>query len=170
MSDIFIISSQYAIFKGQKIPITIGKNGFCSVLHKQEGDNKTPVVNLKPVLLFYRPDRVRRIKTFLPTFPIHFHDGWCDAPLDRCYNQFITHPFRASAENLYRNDNRYDYILVTDYNYPTAVPHKGSAIFIHIMHDDKTPTAGCVAFEKNDLKRIIASLQYNDTFLMQIKL
>jgi L,D-peptidoglycan transpeptidase YkuD (ErfK/YbiS/YcfS/YnhG family) len=169
MANIIIKSDKIAVFKGQKIPITIGKNGFCPVKDKQEGDNKTPIVTLKPVAFFYRPDRVRRIKTFLPTFPIYRRVGWCDAPLDRYYNQFVTLPFRGSAENLYRNDHRYDYILVTDYNYPDAIPHKGSAIFIHIMHDDKTPTAGCIGFSKDNLKRIIASLQYNDTFCMQIK-
>jgi L,D-peptidoglycan transpeptidase YkuD (ErfK/YbiS/YcfS/YnhG family) len=84
--------------------------------------------------------------------------------MDSAYNQFVTLPYRASAENLYRHDHRYDYILVTDYNYPDAIPHKGSAIFIHIMHDDKTPTAGCIAFRESDLKRIITSLQVGDCF------
>ena len=164
MANILIQSHNTALFMGQKMPITIGKNGFCNIADKQEGDNKTPVVHLKPVAFFYRADRVRRIKTFLPTLPIYRNDGWCDAPMDTQYNQFVALPYRASAENLYRYDHRYDYILVTDYNYPNATPHKGSAIFIHIMHDDQTPTAGCIAFRKHDLKRIIANLHINDSF------
>jgi L,D-peptidoglycan transpeptidase YkuD (ErfK/YbiS/YcfS/YnhG family) len=164
MAHIFIKSDNTAMFIGQKMPITIGKNGFCSVFDKQEGDNRTPIVDLTPVAFLYRPDRVRRIKTFLPTFAIHKNDGWCDAPLDRHYNQYVILPYTASSENLYRIDHRYDYILVTDYNYPNAEPYRGSAIFIHIMHDDMTPTAGCLGFRKADLKRIITALQYGDRF------
>jgi L,D-peptidoglycan transpeptidase YkuD (ErfK/YbiS/YcfS/YnhG family) len=170
MANIFIISNSSALFMGQEIPIAIGKNGFCFSHHKHEGDGKTPLIDLRPTAFFYRPDRVRRIKTFLPTTALKQSDGWCDAPLDREYNQFVARPFRASSENLYRNDHCYDYILATDYNYPNATPHKGSAIFIHIMHDDNRPTAGCIAFRKNDFQRIIASLQKNDSFCMQIKL
>lgn len=164
MPDIIIESENTALFMGQKMPITIGKNGFCHVSNKIEGDNKTPYVDLTPVAFFYRADRVRRIKSFLPTFAIHKHDGWCDAPLDTQYNQYVTLPYKASAENLYRTDHRYDYILVTDYNYPNAAPYGGSAIFIHIMHDDMTPTAGCIGFQCYDLKRIIACLTLGDRF------
>ena len=164
MAHIQIISPNKALFMGKTIPITIGKNGFCSVADKQEGDNKTPLIDLTPVAFYYRPDRVRRIKTFLPTTSICTYDGWCDMPLDMYYNHYVRLPFRSSAENLYRHDHRYDYILVTDYNYPLATPHKGSAIFIHIMHEDKTPTAGCIGFHADDLKRIIANLQRGDKF------
>lgn len=166
MVSVFIKSEDKALFMGKYIPITIGRNGFCLTQNKQEGDGKTPIIDLEPVALFYRPDRVRCIKTFLPTFPIYKNDGWCDAPLDREYNQYVHLPFRASAENLYRQDHRYDYILVTNYNFPDAQPYKGSAIFIHIMHEDKTPTAGCIGFRADDLKRIIASLKQNDKFYL----
>lgn len=169
MANILIVSDKLALFMGQEMPIAIGRNGFCSLSQKHEGDGRTPLVDLKPTAFFYRADRARRIKTTIPTYSIYSHDGWCDAPLDREYNQFVSLPFRASAENLYRNDHCYDYILATDYNYPHAIPHKGSAIFIHIMHDDNRPTAGCVAFRKQDLQRIIANLQENDSFCMQIK-
>ncbi len=170
MPHIYIKNATTARFMGQSLPITIGKNGFCLPKDKQEGDKKTPLVDLRPMALFYRPDKVRRIKTFLPTFPIYKNDGWCDAPNDKMYNQFVNLPYKASCENMYRQDRRYDYVLVTDYNYPNAEPYAGSAIFIHICHEDKTPTAGCIGFTEKDLKRIIASLQPNDRFVINATL
>lgn len=164
MPHINIISPSKAEFLGKEIPLAIGKNGFCPISEKIEGDHKTPLVNLKPMALYYRCDRVPLIETFLPTYSIHENDGWCDDPQHPDYNQFITFPFNHSAEKLYRQDHCYDYILVTDYNYPKAEPYKGSAIFIHLMHDDKRPTAGCLAFEKEDLQLIIQNLTPNDYF------
>ena len=49
---------------------------------------------------------------------------------------------------MYRNDNKYNYILVVNYN-SKKTPYKGSAIFIHLTNDYK-PTAGCIALKEID--------------------
>jgi L,D-peptidoglycan transpeptidase YkuD (ErfK/YbiS/YcfS/YnhG family) len=46
--------------------------------------------------------------------------------------------------------------LVTDWNWPTAVPRKGSAIFVHIWRAPRIPTAGCLAFRPDHLRWILA--------------
>ena len=163
--NILINTSGITEFFGQKIPYQIGKYGLTS--DKQEGDKKTPIGFLKPLILFYRAGRVIPPQTFLPIAPINLLDGWCDAPQDKAYNQYVKHPFRASAEKLMRDDCLYDMILVTDYNYPFAVPYKGSAIFIHVMHPEKKPTQGCIAFRKQDLKRIISALRPHEGFFVE---
>jgi L,D-peptidoglycan transpeptidase YkuD (ErfK/YbiS/YcfS/YnhG family) len=45
----------------------------------------------------------------------------------------------------------YDLILLTDWNWPQAVPGRGSAIFIHTWRRPRRPTAGCVALAQPDL-------------------
>ena len=49
---------------------------------------------------------------------------------------------------MYRNDYKYDYILVINHN-SKKVPYKGSAIFLHLTKDYK-PTAGCIALKEKD--------------------
>jgi hypothetical protein len=60
-------------------------------------------------------------------------------------------PFGKSAERLRRADPLYDLILPLDWNWPDAVPGKGSAIFIHQWRRPGYPTAGCLAFSRRDL-------------------
>ncbi len=56
-----------------------------------------------------------------------------------------------SHEKLRRSDRQYDLVIPTDYNWPKAVPGKGSAIFLHVWRRPRHPTAGCVAFAREDL-------------------
>lgn len=166
MPNIIIKSKDNAIFKDRKMPLTIGENGFCKPSDKQEGDLKTPKVNFKPLALYYRPDRVPLLNSCLPIYEITPNSGWCDDPKSSDYNQFVPLPYNYSAENLYRDDHRYDYIIVTDYNYPNAISGKGSAIFIHIMHEDGTPTAGCLGFKQEDLEYILKHIKSDDYFIL----
>jgi L,D-peptidoglycan transpeptidase YkuD (ErfK/YbiS/YcfS/YnhG family) len=48
----------------------------------------------------------------------------------------------------------YDLVLITDWNWPDAVPGKGSAIFVHAWRGKGRPTAGCVAFRPDHLRWI----------------
>ena len=168
MSNILVKSPTQCLVYDKMLGMMSGKNGFCAYQDKQEGDLKTPLVSLKPVALYYRSDRVQALDSFLPTYEITQNCGWCDDPSDKNYNQFVTLPYPASAEKLYRDDACYDYFLVTDYNYLNPIPHKGSAIFIHLMHSDHRPTAGCLAFSKADFTFIIKHLQPSDAFVMSI--
>ena len=47
----------------------------------------------------------------------------------------------------------YDYLIVITYN-EKKVPHKGSAIFLHLTKNYK-PTAGCIAIKKKDFEILL---------------
>ena len=78
--------------------------------------------------------------------------------MDPRYNSLVQAPYRYSHEKLRRADPLYDLILLTDWNWPDAIPGKGSAIFIHRWRNPGHPTAGCVAFSDSDLHWIAARI------------
>ncbi len=80
--------------------------------------------------------------------------GWCDDPRSQKYNKLVKLPFKFNYEKLYRADSIYDIIFVLDFNSNPVRKNKGSAIFIHIAKKNYTPTKGCVAIKKNDIKKI----------------
>jgi L,D-peptidoglycan transpeptidase YkuD (ErfK/YbiS/YcfS/YnhG family) len=61
-------------------------------------------------------------------------------------------PYRASAEQMWREDHLYDLVAVLGYNDDPVVPGKGSAIFLHLAKPDYAPTQGCVALAHDDLQ------------------
>ena len=133
----------------------IGKNGVIAAEDKTEGDLKTPKGCYKVTRGFYRPDKMDCPKSIIPFTALDPSFGWCDDQSHPLYNQQILKPFNASHEDLWRDDDVYDLILVTDHNTNPIVPGKGSAVFIHVARDDFTPTAGCLALRKEDLLMII---------------
>jgi L,D-peptidoglycan transpeptidase YkuD (ErfK/YbiS/YcfS/YnhG family) len=84
-------------------------------------------------------------------------DGWCDAPEDPLYNRPAPLPYPASAERLWREDSLYDLILVLGHNDDPPVPYLGSAIFLHLAHEDFRPTEGCVALCQDDVLAVLAA-------------
>jgi L,D-peptidoglycan transpeptidase YkuD (ErfK/YbiS/YcfS/YnhG family) len=78
-------------------------------------------------------------------------DGWCDEQGDRNYNCPVGLPYRASHEQLWRQDHLYDVALVMDFNIRQHLGVGGSAIFFHIAHEDYRPTEGCVAVSRTDM-------------------
>ena len=70
-------------------------------------------------------------------------------------------PFKYSAEKLYLKKNIYDIIVVIDYNLKPIKKKKGSAIFLHVANKYFSPTLGCVALAKNDLKYLISRINKN---------
>ena len=73
----------------------------------------------------------------------------------------IRYPYKYTSEKLFRSDNIYDIILVLDFNMRPIQKNKGSAIFIHIAKKKFKPTKGCIAVRKVDMKKIVASINYN---------
>jgi L,D-peptidoglycan transpeptidase YkuD (ErfK/YbiS/YcfS/YnhG family) len=67
-------------------------------------------------------------------------------------------PYPASHEVLWRKDHIYDIIIVVGYNDAPPIPPKGSAIFIHFMNENQTPTEGCIALSREDLIDMLAEL------------
>ena len=45
--------------------------------------------------------------------------------------------------------NKYDYLIIINYNRQNIIPYKGSAIFIHLT-DNYDKTKGCIALKKKD--------------------
>lgn len=136
------------------VPCALGRGGLAA--RKREGDGATPIGRLALRCALYRADRGARPRTGLPLRAIRPADGWCDAPADRNYNRFVSHPYAASAERLWREDGLYDALVVLDYNMRPRRRGAGSAIFLHVARDGYAPTEGCVALAARDLGRLLA--------------
>jgi len=133
----------------------VGRGGIGA--NKREGDGITPVGKWRMRALLFRPDRLPRAPlTGLPLRGLRPEDGWCDDPGDSLYNRPVKLPFRAHAENLWRNDGVYDLIVALGYNDDPPVPGRGSAIFLHVARPDFSPTEGCVALAHDDLLAVAA--------------
>lgn len=131
----------------------IGKAGLAD--DKREGDNRTPKGSFPLRPGYFRPDRVKLPETPLGMTGLMPNDGWCDDPKHPAYNMPVTLPFNASHEKLWREDHCYDVIIPLGYNDDPVVPGKGSAIFLHCMHDSGRATEGCVALKKEDLLALL---------------
>jgi L,D-peptidoglycan transpeptidase YkuD (ErfK/YbiS/YcfS/YnhG family) len=125
---------------------------------KREGDGATPSGTFPLVSVLYRKDRIARPTSHLPVRPLAPNDGWVDAPADARYNRPVELPYPASAEEMWRDDDLYDVVVVIGYNMEPVIPGAGSAIFLHVATPDFAPTAGCVAVSKEVLIGLIALL------------
>ncbi|WP_170774807.1 L,D-transpeptidase family protein [Ruegeria lacuscaerulensis] len=134
-------------FAGRLFPCSIGKGGLSN--DKREGDGATPTGIHHIVGLLYRPDRVVAPTSWaIPTGP---QDLWSDDGSDSRYNLLVRAPYPFSHERLRRADPLYDVVLLTDWNWPNAVPGRGSAIFLHQWRRPGFPTEGCIAFRRDHL-------------------
>ncbi len=154
MVDDLVVTRWGAQFLGRGFPVAVGRGGISSA--KREGDGATPAGVLRIVGMLYRPDRVAGSGLPLWAEPILPGDLWSDDPGDPWYNHAVKVPHGFGHEDLRRGDPLYDLVLVTDWNYPVAVPGKGSAIFLHRWRRPRFPTAGCIAFAPGDLAWIAA--------------
>ena len=124
--------------------------------NKREGDGATPRGAHSIVGLYYRPDRMACPSPWAK--PILPGDLWCDDAQHQAYNSFCRAPLVASCEALRRSDPQYDLIIITDWNWPEAVPELGSAIFMHQWRRPGAPTAGCIAMARQHLVWLATSL------------
>ena len=118
----------------------------------------TPRGILRPLAVLLRAEKVSRPRTSLPVRAIGPEDGWCDAPGHPLYNRFMRHPFSASAERLWRDDHAYDLLVVLDFNMHPRAMARGSAIFLHLVHDHARPTAGCISMKEAHLRQLLERL------------
>jgi len=133
---------------------------------KREGDAATPMGRWRVREVFYRADRLARPRTGLPVRPLRPWDGWCDAVGDRNYNRWVPHPYRASAEKLWRSDSLYDLIVTLNHNACPRIQGHGSAIFLHVAGAGYPPTAGCIAVTRHHLLRLLAHLSRTSTLVV----
>ena len=149
------LKNKFLYFNQYKIKCTIGKRGITT--KKIEGDKKTPKGIFTFKSIFYRKDRISKLKTQLKKYIIKKNMGWCDDTSSNNYNKMIKFPFRKSAEKLWLKNTIYDVIIIINYNHKPIVKNKGSAIFLHIARKNYKPTNGCIAVTKKNIK-ILASI------------
>lgn len=150
-----VVTPWGARFMGRRFPCAVGRGGMTA--DKHEGDGATPTGVWSLEFGGYRADRMAAPRTSLPLIALGPRDIWSDDEDDPDYNHWLvaaSHPF--SHEKLRRSDPLYDVVIVSDWNWPEAVPGSGSAIFVHQWRRPRYPTAGCIAFRPDHLRWILA--------------
>ena len=149
-------------FGGRVYPCSIGRGGVRG--DKREGDGATPRGIHRIVGMLYRPDRMARPADW--ALPIGPGDLWSDDPGDAEYNMMVRAPYPHIHERLRRADPLYDLVILTDWNWPYAVPGRGSAIFIHQWRRPGYPTEGCVALRRDHLRAIAARIGFGTRLIV----
>jgi L,D-peptidoglycan transpeptidase YkuD (ErfK/YbiS/YcfS/YnhG family) len=128
---------------GGAAPAACGRGGVRRV--KREGDGATPAGTFALLHAYYRADRLDPPASGLPVTTLNPSDAWVDDPADWQYNRLVSLPYPARHEAMWRQDDRYDLVVLIGYNTDPPVPGRGSAIFLHVAGPDLGPTAGCIA-------------------------
>ena len=139
---------------------SLGRSGL--VADKREGDGGTPIGRFPFRRLLYRADRVARIETRLPARHIERDDGWCDDPASPDYNKPVRLPHPARHEEMWLESQLYDLVVVIGHNDNPVVAGAGSAVFLHVARADWGPTAGCIAFKRENLLMILSQVSTTD--------
>ena len=147
-----LIKNKSLTYNNYKVKCALGKRGIG--IKKKEGDLITPKGIYKIKGILYRQDKVKNLRTKIRKKEIDKKMGWCDDPNSKKYNQLIKLPSKFSYERLYREDEIYDIIFILSFNTKPIKKNKGSAIFIHIAKRNYSPTKGCIAIKKNDIKKL----------------
>ncbi|MCR8897020.1 L,D-transpeptidase family protein [Gordonia sp. GONU] len=95
--------------------------------------------------------------TKMPYIKVDQQDWWDSDPKSPTYN---THVRQAQSpggdsENLYNSGPVYDYAVNIAHN-PQRTPGKASAMFLHVTNNE--PTMGCVAIERELMKKVLVWL------------
>ena len=148
-------SSRGLVIAGNlRLPCALGRSGVRA--RKREGDGATPKGAWRLVQGFWRADQLRRPRTALPFRRLTGQDGWCDDPCNRNYNRWVSLPYPASHERLWRDDRLYDLVVTLAHNTQPRQRFGGSAVFLHLERPDRGPTAGCIALKLTDLRKLLA--------------
>ncbi|AQA06765.1 hypothetical protein BVC93_27120 [Mycobacterium sp. MS1601] len=95
--------------------------------------------------------------TRLPYFQTTDEDWWDEEPESPTYNLHVHSPESPSddAENLFDSGIIYDYAVLIEHN-PERIPGRSAGIFLHVT--DGEPTWGCVAVDRDQMRRILTWL------------
>jgi L,D-peptidoglycan transpeptidase YkuD (ErfK/YbiS/YcfS/YnhG family) len=156
---IIVRNNGYLEYKNFKFRCALGKAGIKTKIH--EGDNITPKGTYKILNIYYRKDRIKKIKSLIKKIKINKEMGWCDDTNSKYYNKKIKLPSKLHHENLYRKDNIYDIVCVINYNINPTLKNKGSAIFLHVTKRKYQRTKGCIALKKNHLIKLLSLIKKN---------
>lgn len=145
-----------------KLKCALGAGGVTRM--KREGDGATPIGRYGLRALMVRRDRVTGPQSAVPAAPIRPDDAWSEEPRSGHYNRLIRRPAGSSGDRLTREDRLYDIVGILDWNICPRASYRGSAIFLHLCQPGYRPTAGCIALEPTDLKRLLAACGPNPLF------
>ena len=146
-----------------KFKCCVGKNGI--TINKKEGDNCTPKGKFKIGSIYYRADRVAKPISKIKIKKITKNMLWCDDPYKKDYNKQIYINKKTKGERIYRNDYKYTYFIVIEYNTKLTKPNKGSAIFLHLTKNYQK-TAGCIAMDKKDYLIMLKIINKNSKIII----
>ena len=143
----------------------IGKNG--TTKEKEEGDLKTPIGEFKlGIILGTHP--VEEVNSNLNYRQITEDMYWIDDSKSKYYNQLVdiskVEKDWNSAEHLIDYPIQYEYLVEIKTN-PNNVSGMGSAIFLHCSNNKATE--GCVAINRNAMKKIIENIDKNTKIEIQ---
>lgn len=160
---VFTEDGSKAILKFPKFNIAttayIGRNGVTN--NKKEGDGKTPlgVFELGAVLSTHPNITNTNGQKYMYITPNMY---WVDDSKSKFYNKLVdileVKKDWNSAEHLIDYLIQYEYLIEIKAN-PNNIPGKGSAIFLHCSNN--VPTAGCIAIDKENMKKIIENINEN---------
>ena len=146
-----------------KFKCCIGKNGLKK--NKVEGDLSTPKGKFDLENLYYRDDKLDKPFCNLKTIKIKNKFGWCTDVKSNFYNKIFKINKKFKYEKLYRNDYKYNLLVVLSYNRKKIIKNKGSAIFLHLTKNYK-PTAGCIALGKKDFLILVKIINKNTKIII----
>jgi L,D-peptidoglycan transpeptidase YkuD (ErfK/YbiS/YcfS/YnhG family) len=155
LTEFRLLEAGFLSGAGLRFRCAIGRAG--RTIEKSEGDGATPVGMLRLTRVLYRAGHIKPPVCTVPVEPIAPNDAWCDDPHDPAYNRRVQTPYSGRHEALWRADSVYDVIGVLDWNSQPIIPHRGSAIFLHVATPDYAPTAGCIALSLPDLAACLAA-------------
>jgi D-alanyl-D-alanine dipeptidase len=148
----------------ESFPVMLGRAGMApdpklalaGVPAKREGDVKAPAGNFPLRRVFgYAPTA----ETRMPYLALSPTVLGIDDPRSRYYNRVIdrsrvTDPDWHSAEVMRRDDIRYKWGVLVDYNVPPRAG-AGSCIFLHVWLAPHVATVGCTAMAEPNMLRLI---------------
>lgn len=130
----------------------IGRNGLGKT---KEGDGKTPTGVFCFIKAFGILENPGSRMEYIQVEDCHY---WVDDSESKYYNQFVVLPEVEmdwdSAEHICEYGESYHYVLATSYN-RECIPGAGSAVFLHCLSEECTPTAGCIAIPEVYMRRLI---------------
>lgn len=132
----------------------VAKVGDVGVGEGADGVHRTPVGTFAFDQAFGRQPNPG---TKLPYFQATKQDWWDEDGSSPTYNTHVRSANNPSAitENLYDSGPVYDYAVNIAVN-PNRVPGKVSGIFLHVT--DGSPTWGCVAIGRDEMKSVLTWL------------
>ena len=162
---IIILKNNQTLNVGQfNFKCCIGKKG--KTFNKKEGDLKTPKGIFGLGKLFFRADREDKPKTKIKCIKISKKTICCNEINNKKnYNRIIEKIKRVKHENLFRKDNKYNFVLPIKYN-SKNIKGKGSCIFLHLTNN-YNPTAGCIALKKKNFLVLLRLIDSQNKILIK---